>query len=521
MQFLRRVHPVAFAIGPILFLYARNSRELTLSALVLPLLGAVAVALVAWGACRLLQRDPDRAALMASGFLLPFFSYGALYHAADDFRGIPYWPYIFFAVWLALVAVLVIALARVRYASALVSGGVNTAAVVFLLMVAVSIGRTELARLRDRAEEAGRETAAAAGAPVPPEELPNIYYIILDSYGRRDQLAAHFQFDNRPFIRELQRRGFYVAEGSNANYCQTITSIPSSLNMRYLDDVAKKAGRKTSDRQPLSKLLKNSEVRRVLKAHGYRVVAFPSGYAPVSVVPSDVSMERLSGYTDFYFSAVNSTPLALISLRDGSVLDYYAYHRKTILWQFAHLPKTVDIPGPTFVFAHILAPHLPYVFDAKGNPVKGDPIAAAERRASQWSRGEETSEDVSRYCDELVYLNTLVLKTVDEIRARSKRPTVIILQADHGPGVLPNNYREFDKLDPDLRFGILNAYYFPDGSPPGLTPSISPVNTFRVVFNRYLGTKYPLLKDEHYFSPYTYPYDLRRMTEVLTMKKAK
>lgn len=518
MRFLRRVHPVAFAIGPILFLYARNSRELTLAALALPLLGALAVALVVWGTCRLLQRDRDRAALIASGILLPFFSYGALYHAADDFRGIPHWPYLFFAIWLTLVCALVVLLARARYPSALASGGVNAAAVLFLAMVVVNIGRTELTRLRDVAARAGRDGAAAAAAPVSPEQLPDIYYIILDSYGRRDQLAKHFQFDNGPFVRELTRRGFFVAERSNANYCQTITSIPSALNMRYLDDVAKEAGRRTSDRRPLSKLLEHCEVRRVLKAHGYRVVAFPSGYAPIKVA-SDVSEERLSGYADFYFSVVNSTPLALLALRDGSALDYYAYHRKTILWQFARLPKAADGPDPAFVFCHILAPHLPYVFDAQGNPVKGDPIVAAERRASQWSRGEETAEDVSRYCDELVYLNTLVLKLVDEIQANAKRPTVIILQSDHGPGVLPNDYREFDKLDPDLRFGILNACYFPDGPPRGITPDLSPVNTFRVVFNHYLKTDYPLLKNEHYFSPYTYPYDMRRMTEVLRKSK--
>jgi len=512
MQFLRRVHPVAFAIGPILFLYARNSRELTLSALALPLLGAVVVALIVWGACRLLQRDRDRAALIASGILLPFFSYGALYHAASDFRGIPNWPYLFFGIWLALVGLLVLLLARLRYPSAPVSKGLNVMAAVFLLMVVFNIARTELARLRDdRAEQATRESAAAATAKVPPAELPNIYYIILDSYGRQDRLAEHFGFDNRPFIRALKQRGFYVAERSNANYCQTITSIPSSLNFRYLDDVAKQEGKHTSDRQALAKLLQHSAVCRVLKQNGYRIVAFPSEYAPITM-PSDVSVQRISGYTDFYFSAVNSTPLALLSLREGSILDYYAYHRRMILWQLGHLPKTAEIPGPIFVFAHILAPHLPYVFDAQGHPIKGDPITAAERRASQWSRGEETAGDVSRYCDELVYLNTLVLKTVDGIQANAKRPTVIILQGDHGPGLLPNNYREVDKLEPTLRFGMLNAYSLPGGPPRELYPSISPVNSFRVVFNRYLGTHYPLLKDEHYFSPYTYPYDLRRMT---------
>jgi len=517
MRFLRRVHPIAFSIGPILFLYARNSRELTLAALPLPLLGALVLAAVVWGVARLLQKDRDRAALTASAILLPVFSYGALYRAAGEWRSlIPSWPYIFFAVWLAAVVALVITLSRARYPAALVSEGVSAAALLFLLMVAFSIGNTEWTRLRRHAQLVS-ESAAAAPA-IPPERLPNIYYIILDSYGRQDRLAEYFHFDNRAFIAALRRRGFYVAERSNANYCQTITSIPATLNLGYLDDIAKKEGGKTSDRQPLANLLKSCAARRVLKQNGYRIVAFPSEYAPANMV-GDESMERLSGYADFYFSVVNSTPFVLLSLREGSILDYYAYHRRTILWQLDHLPKTAKIPGPIFVYAHIMAPHPPYVFDERGNPIKGDPIAASERRASQWSRGEETQDDVHRYCSEMVYLNKLVLEMVDRIQAGAKRPTVIILQADHGPGVLPDTYDEIGKLAPPLRFGILNACYFPDGPPRELYPGISPVNTFRVVFNRYLGTKYPLLKDEQYFSPYTYPYDLRRMTEVLQNAK--
>ena len=50
MALLKRCHPIIFSLGPILFLYARNSRELALSALPLPLLGALALALLVWGA---------------------------------------------------------------------------------------------------------------------------------------------------------------------------------------------------------------------------------------------------------------------------------------------------------------------------------------------------------------------------------------------------------------------------------------------------------------------------------------
>jgi len=34
-----------------------------------------------------------------------------------------------------------------------------------------------------------------------------------------------------------------------------------------------------------------------------------------------------------------------------------------------------------------------------------------------------------------------------------------------------------------------------------LYPTISPVNTFRLVFNKYFGGKYDMLKDVSYFSP--------------------
>jgi len=44
-------------------------------------------------------------------------------------------------------------------------------------------------------------------------------------------------------------------------------------------------------------------------------------------------------------------------------------------------------------------------------------------------------------------------------------------------------------------FSILNAYYFPDQDYSDLYDSISPVNSFRVVLNRYLGAAYPILED--------------------------
>jgi hypothetical protein len=45
---------------------------------------------------------------------------------------------------------------------------------------------------------------------------------------------------------------------------------------------------------------------------------------------------------------------------------------------------------------------------------------------------------------------------------------------------------------------ILNALYLPGQDPAPLHQSMTPVNTFRIIFNRYFGTNLPLLPDRNY-----------------------
>jgi hypothetical protein len=74
---------------------------------------------------------------------------------------------------------------------------------------------------------------------------------------------------------------------------------------------------------------------------------------------------------------------------------------------------------------------------------------------------------------------------------------VIILQGDHGSiGSKPNT-----------RTSIFNAYFLPGGGSEDLSTGISPVNTFRVIFNQYFGGKYALLEDISYYSIYSTPFD--------------
>jgi hypothetical protein len=148
------------------------------------------------------------------------------------------------------------------------------------------------------------------------------------------------------------------------------------------------------------------------------------------------------------------------------------------------------------IFAHIISPHPPFVFDARGRPV-------VPRQGYSLNDGDEfrgtLDEYLVGYAMQVQFVNQKLEQVIDAILANSPTPPVIILQGDHGPGS-HLNWSSPEQSCLWERASILNAYYLPGGGESGLYPSISPVNTFRVVLNAYFGANLPLLPDLTYFT---------------------
>jgi len=334
------------------------------------------------------------------------------------------------------------------------------------------------------------------------QSRPDIYYVILDRYASEGTLRASYGLDNSEFLQFLRDQGFVVASNSYSNYPKTALSLASSLNMDYIDDLSSDPGRESSDWVPVHSRLRDYRVWRFLKSRGYTFIHFGTRWEPTRINPNaDVNVNVFTP-PEMIWALAGQTMLHPIGTQLGiGLFDQRVLEWERIPHQLEKLPEVARDPRPTFSFVHLLIPHGPYVFERDGSFL-------SEETANQRSRREN-------YRNQLLYANRKVREAIELLLAASPTPPVIILQGDEGP--IPIGYAHEGlkfhwetATDEELRekSGILNAYYLPGVRSEKIYPSISPVNTFRLIFNEYFQTKLPLLPDEHYFPrDDRHPYD--------------
>jgi hypothetical protein len=124
---------------------------------------------------------------------------------------------------------------------------------------------------------------------------------------------------------------------------------------------------------------------------------------------------------------------------------------------------------------------------------------------------------IQGYRGQASYITRRIQETIDRILAESPEPPIIIVQSDHG-SELNLDMENVRNTDLHERMSILNAYYFPDHQYQGLYQDISPVNSFRVVFDTFFGANLPLLPDRSFFSTWSDPYHFIDVTDSVQCK---
>jgi hypothetical protein len=280
----------------------------------------------------------------------------------------------------------------------------------------------------------------------------------------------------------------------------------------------------TLNSKVLNNLFQKNLVTSVLKAYGYYTISTASGFDFTSL-RTDMKFSPAFSLNEFESTVLSLTPVpplmnnatlkGFIS-EHASFFDLHEAHRNRMLSAFSIL-NSIEKPlhRPVFVFAHIMLAHPPFVFDEKGHPTADNSVFSLGQPTYSGSDTDYQQQYATAYRKQVMFGNRLLLHTIDKIISQDDRKKVIIIQGDHGPYSMPligisspSVYKE--------RMPILNAYYFSDGGPEAsLYEHISPVNSFRLVFNHYLNKNYTILEDRAYFTASSDGFDFLDVTDFL------
>jgi hypothetical protein len=473
------IYPLFFALFPIFSLSSNNTIYVDLASIARSLVFSIVLTVLLFALFLLITRRLYKASLATVLSQILFFSYGHLYIFFEQRA-----PAVFrhrYAI-LAFIVLFVVCLGLI-----LRSRRESRSLIQYLFWASLLLAIVSAYPTIQKSIQAGIARKEKAQALFETQQQtnqlvkPDIYLIILDSYTRQDVLQNSYQFDNSEFIQSLEAQGFYVGKCSVSNYPSTRYSIDSLMESNYIQDLFP-----NGEMNPFSSSLTITNLR----AMGYSVFSFENrskGHFDLGEDrllsrqnPLNNSGKTLAGLNEFESELLMTTAFRvfmdmpqLLPFVDLSRAEYEEHYQQ-VLYTLDELPNLVNVSSPKFVFVHILAPHEPYILTPEGGYLY------------------TSKEDPKGYLDGIRYINERILAITQALISNSATPPVIIIQGDHG-SALPGN-------TPEMRHSILNAYYVNDSARQLLYPTISPVNSIRVIFDAYFNAELPLLEDRSFYS---------------------
>lgn len=515
------LYPFLFAFFPLIQYYSSNQYQLLINNLFLPAL--VSLIIIAFFLF-IFRKNQAKTSLILTIFIIYFFSYEHFYNILSRYKN----NFSFIRLNFSLLTFFIYTLIFLLIIKKIVSIKVKKNHLIFFWIVGgylfasnlIQIIPLEIKRLtinrqvKNLFDQDVLEKLKIAGKKS--STNPDIYFIILDRYAGEKTLKNYYQFDNSQFYSFLERNNFYIVKDSYINYPKTFSSLAATLNLMHLTPLAKIIGENSSDQTPLFSLVQNNLVAQYLKKRGYRYFYFGDWWEPTRVSQlADKNINLYASRNEFlakFFQTTILEPIMTKIIKKGDILGFSKdLVRKNHLYKFSQLEKIIDQPGPKYIFAHLLIPHHPYVFD---------------ENCHSYHSSAGSNPDFE-YVNQLKCVNKKMTTLITQILSRSKKPPVIIIQSDEGNFKLDEMNDDGEGVDwtkvseeaIEVHMRNLNALYLPktdDNHSINLHLLKTPVNTFRLIFNYYFKTNFKLLPDKAYFIPHlNYPYRFYDITDKL------
>lgn len=422
---------ISICAYPALFIYFFNIKEAIFAQVAKPLVIFISVALSAWLVFGILSGKMAKGALTAILFMLVFMNYSLI---DNIFRRIvPDWRW-----WRIAPCFLFL---FINWALALRLFIKSSKADSYFMKIIVSIGSVFLALtlfntaggmytlastswLKSRPVDIGSPPAEHKSTISPADTQPNFYFLIFDEYARQDMLKKYAGYDNTPFLKGLERKGFSVSYSSYSTSDSTRTSIGNLLHyaVKYQTDAETMEG---IARPPLFEVFRKARYKIYSLSSIYQI---DEDLVDVMLKPTTV-LETLS----IEKTVINGSFIACFQPNGN---ESYRADRLGLLKQLAKIAEESSTI-PKFIFFHILLPHEPFIFDENADPL-------AYENMHNWANPKYYTGQLRFLSKELDKLTNIIIE---------KDPDAIVLmQSDHGA-------RYFKVKDNRERLACFNCLY--------------------------------------------------------------
>jgi hypothetical protein len=312
----------------------------------------------------------------------------------------------------------------------------------------------------------------------------SIVHILVDGYAPPQTMERVFDTKGSLLSDFLFKENFFVAKKATANYPNTTLSMTSMLNLRYLDDPR---WRKLPS---FHSYVQQNTVVNFLRSLGYSLQVHPG-----SIISEFRDAHLHSKYRLNELLASSSGFIQLPILRQLIADYWHSLHRKKIDYTLSELEKA-SFSHPTYLFAHILSPHPPFVYTQDGSPsALTRPFLLHD--GPHYGPRDELYK--SQYTEQHAYITSRLISAVKNIKNTCNNNCIIIIHSDHGPAF--GQQKDASLSDLAERFSILLAIFLPDNDYTGFSDVTSLVNVYRTIFNKTFNQQMVLAENKQYWSP--------------------
>ncbi len=444
------------------------------------LLMAIILYFIGWP----LFRNRIKSGIFTISFLIIFFFFGSAY----DFLQQMQLPSLLvsYKFLLALIVVIMVVLAILLKKKAPPLKTHQFFFLLFSVLMLIEIGTSIYYIISGRNNDPAIKNSPLAVQLKPVGSQPDIFFIVFDEYTSSKALKKYFKFDNSGFDSTLESDGFFISHDSKSNYSSTVMSMASTLNMQYFNRPMENTDIDTHSLLEGALSINKSYVPGLLEQQGYQIINYglfdvgshrAAGPRPFRDYEARVlTLETLWGriQRDILWNLVVRMPG--YSEKKLGDKEYIERNQSNFHQFLTELNKPSS--KPRLVLSHLLLPRRPAYVDRNGNA-----------RITSMEDFRDENHD-SLYLEQVLYANKLIDSIGKAAIKERQRPLVVIIEGDHG-----NRYAAWGINIREKHFMNLNTYYFSDRDYSKLYDSISPVNSFRVVLNKYFNAGLPMLKD--------------------------